>query len=90
MLKTQSALKREFRGKESTRDQPSVKIPSTLPYIPREMLPKEMPGRKKPYLQFKLIPLPFYLILFGFRENVLHSDLGALIQSARYLLQEPP
>lgn len=90
MLQTQNALRREFRGKEATRDQPSVQIPSTFPYTPREMLPKQSPGREKPHLQFKRIPLPFYLLSFGCRGNVLHSDLGALIQSARYLLQEPP
>lgn len=68
---------------ERTRDHPSVQIQSTVWY-------KARPGTGIPRLQFKRIPLPFYLLLFGCRGNELHSDLGALIQSARYLLQEPP
>lgn len=85
MQKTQSTLRREFREEEFTRDQPSVRIPSTLLCTPGETLP----GTEKPYLQFKRIPLPFYLLMFGCRGNMLHSDLGALIQSSRYLLEGP-
>lgn len=75
--------------RSSERDHPPVQLPSTLASTPSETLPKEWPGTGKPLLQFKQIPLPFYLLLFGCRGNVLHSDLGALIQSARYLPQEP-
>lgn len=81
-------LKVQITGGSPERDHPSVQLPSTS--TPGETLPKEWPGTGKPLLQFKLIPLPFYLLLFGCRGNVLHSDLGALIQSARYLPQEPP
>lgn len=81
-------LKIQITGESSERDHPSVQLPSTS--TPGETLPKEWPGTGKPLLQFKRIPLPFYLLLFGCRGNVLHSDLGALIQSARYLPQEPP
>jgi len=79
-----------IREKGSTEDQNLVHIPGILPHTPREMLPTERPGGEKPHLQFKRILLAFYWFSFGCRANVLHSDPGALIQSAHYLLQGPP
>lgn len=90
MLQTRDSFRKEIGGKASTRDQNLVEILGILPHTSRAMLATERPGREKPHLKFKRIVLAFYLFSFGCRGNVLHSDLGALIQSVHYLPQGPP